>query len=55
MDEEAKKRIADFFTAEELVEFLGVTTMAVIEAFPDDLLEVLDELYDLMEYHCDRP
>lgn len=51
MDEETKNRIADFFDAGELAEYLGITTRQIIDAFPDELEEALDEIEELMEFH----
>jgi hypothetical protein len=51
MDEETKKRIADFFDAGELAEYLGVTSLDIIEAFPVEVEDALEEINELMEYH----
>jgi hypothetical protein len=50
MDEEIKKRIADYFEPHELVEYLKqITTLDIIEAFPEVLEEALDDIEELMD------
>ena len=55
MDEETKNRIADFFDAGELAEYLGITARDIIDAFPEEVEDVLDDIEELMEYHHDHP
>jgi hypothetical protein len=50
MDEELRKAIADYFDAGEFAEFIGVTTMDLINAFPDEVETVMDDILELMEY-----
>lgn len=50
MDKETKERIADYFDAWDLVEYLGFSTMQIIEAFEEDLEERLDQIEELMEF-----
>lgn len=53
MDDETRNRIADFFEAWELAEYLKLDTLALIVAFEDDVLDKLDDIEELMEYHHD--
>lgn len=48
MDEETKKRIADFFEPWDLAEYLGITTLEIIEAFEDKVEEALDDIEELI-------
>lgn len=50
MDEETKKRIADYFDPWDLVEYLGVSTMQIIEAFEEEYESRLEEIEDLIEF-----
>jgi hypothetical protein len=51
MDEETKNRIADYFDAWELVDFLSsrISTRDIIDAFEDDIEDLLDEIEEEME------
>lgn len=46
--EELRKAIADYFDAGDFAEFIGVSTEEIIEAFPDKVEEVMDEILELM-------
>ena len=48
--EEVVKAINDYFTPDQLVEYLGLTTEDLTAAFPDELADRLDELLFVMEY-----
>lgn len=48
MDKEKKAMIADYFTAAELVEYLGVTSEYIVELFEEEIEEVLDDIDELM-------
>lgn len=48
MNEELRKAIADFFDAGDFAEFIGVTTEDLINAFPDEVDEALDDIKELM-------
>lgn len=48
MDEELRKAIADYFDPNDFAEFIGVTTLQLIEAFPDEVEESLDDIKDMM-------
>lgn len=50
MDELIKQRIADYFEAYDLVEYLGVSTMQIIEAFEEEIEAKLDAIEELMEF-----
>lgn len=48
MNEELRKAIADYFDPGDFAEFIGVTTLELIEAFEDEVEDVLDEVLELM-------
>lgn len=48
MDEELKKRLADFFESWELAELLRLDSLALIDAFEDEVEDALDDLEELM-------
>jgi hypothetical protein len=48
MDEELKKRIADYFYGHELVEFLQIPVEDIIDAFEDRILEAIDDVEEMM-------
>lgn len=45
MTEDFKNRIADYFDAFDLVDLLGITTMDIVEAFP----EIMEDNEDMLE------
>jgi hypothetical protein len=49
LDKETKERLADYFTAAELVELLGVDVRLIVDAFEEEIEEALDDLEDIME------
>jgi hypothetical protein len=49
MDTETKRRIEDFFTGTELVDFLCIDVSEIIERFEDEVESVLDEIEELMQ------
>jgi hypothetical protein len=51
---EVKDRIADFFEASELVDFLRISVEDVIEAFEEDIEEAIDDIEDMMGVKHDR-
>jgi hypothetical protein len=48
MDNDTKQRIADYFDPWDLVEYLGLTTEEIIEAFEDTIEERLASVEELM-------
>lgn len=52
MNDETKKRLADYFTAAQLIEYLeGVELVdvdTILDVFEEEILEELDELEELM-------
>lgn len=48
MDNDTKQRIADYFDPWELIEYLGVSTADIIEAFENEVEEKLTEVEELM-------
>jgi hypothetical protein len=50
MDEMLRRAICDYFEAGDFAEYIGVTVDDLIEAFPDEVDDALDELKELMEY-----
>lgn len=51
LDKEAKQRIIDYFDAWDLVEFLGISTEDVVDAFEAEIEERLDDIEEMMEYN----
>lgn len=50
MDDNFKKALADFFTAQELVDFLEIPVEDIIELFEEDIKDFEDDLKDEMNY-----
>lgn len=50
MDEELRKAICDYFDAGDFAEYIGVTVDDLINAFPDEVEDALDEIKELMEW-----
>jgi hypothetical protein len=50
MDDMLRRAICDYFEAGDFAEYIGVTVDDLINAFPDEVDEALDELKELMEY-----
>lgn len=48
ISKEVKARIADFFEASDLVDFLQLKVEDVIDAFEDDVEEALDDIEDMI-------
>lgn len=48
LDKDVKARIADYFEAWDLVDFLQVSIEDVINAFEDEIEESLDDVEELM-------
>ncbi|HEY6019556.1 MAG TPA: hypothetical protein VIY48_06535 [Candidatus Paceibacterota bacterium] len=46
-----RKSICDFFDVGDFAEFLGITVDDLIEAFPDNVDDVLDDVKELMQYN----
>lgn len=46
--EELRKAIADYFDAGDFAEFIGVSTLDLIDAFPKEVEDVLDEITEIM-------
>lgn len=44
LDRETRKRIEDFFTGTELVDFLQIDVEDVVDAFEDTVEELIDEI-----------
>lgn len=53
INKEIKKRLADYFEPEELVNYLGLTAEDLIDAFEADVEEALDDLEDIMGFSDD--
>jgi hypothetical protein len=54
VDKEFKERLADFFEADELVEYLVIPVEDIVEAFEDKILECLDDIEELMGIRRDN-
>lgn len=50
MDDMLRRAICDYFEAGDFAEYIGVTVDDLINAFPDEVEDALDELKELMEY-----
>jgi hypothetical protein len=50
MDDMLRRAICDYFEAGDFAEYIGITVDDMIEAFPDEVDDVLDELKELMGY-----
>jgi hypothetical protein len=50
MDEMLRRAICDYFEAGDFAEYIGVTVDDLINAFPDEVDDALDEIKELMEY-----
>lgn len=50
MDDMLRKAICDYFDVGDFAEYIGVTVDDLIEAFPDEVDDALDDLKELMEY-----
>lgn len=48
MDEELRKIISDYFDAGDFAEFIGLKTDQLIEEFPDEVEDALDDIKELM-------
>lgn len=50
MDEEYKKRLADYFTSAELVDLLGVPTAELVDLLEDYILDNKEDLDEYLNY-----
>lgn len=50
LDQETKDRIADYFDAWQLVEYLGIPTSEIIDAFEEEIEDKLLAIEELMEF-----
>lgn len=50
LDKETRNRLADYFTAVELVELLGIEVTDFIDAFEVEIEDALDDLEEIMGY-----
>lgn len=48
MEQEVKKRVADFFESWELAEFLRIPAEEFVEAFEDEIENSLEDIEELM-------
>jgi hypothetical protein len=48
MDKDTKDRIIDYFDPWDLVEYLGLSTEDIVEAFEDTIEEKLEAIEELM-------
>lgn len=55
MNDELRKAIADYFDAGDFAEFIGIDTMDLINAFPEEVEDVLDDILELMGADDDVP
>lgn len=47
-DEELRKAIADYFDASDFAEFIGVTVEDLMDAFPVEVDECLEDIKEIM-------
>lgn len=50
MDEELRKAIDDYFDVGEFAEFIGIKTRDIIDNFPDEVDDALDDIKDMMQF-----
>jgi hypothetical protein len=50
MDDMLRRAICDYFEAGDFAEYIGITVDDMIEAFPDEVDDALEELKELMEW-----
>lgn len=50
IDEMLRAAICDYFEAGDFASYIGVTVDDLIEAFPDEVDDVLDDIKELMDY-----
>lgn len=48
LDKETRERIADFFDAAELVDFLQLKTSDIVDAFELEIEDALDDVEDMI-------
>lgn len=48
MDRETKDRIADYFDAADLIDFLQIPTAQIVEDYEEEITEALEEIEELM-------
>ena len=48
LDRETRKRIEDFFTGTELVDFLQIDVEEIVDAFEDKIEEYLDDIEEFI-------
>ncbi len=53
MTDELRKAICDYFDPGEFAELVGVKVEDLIDAFPEEVEECLDELLEIMEWKDD--
>lgn len=49
LDKETRDRIADYFDAADLVDFLQVATSDIVDAFELEIEEALDDIEELID------
>lgn len=51
MDEELSKIIIDYFDPGDFAEFIGITTAQLLEEFPDEVEDAIDEIKEIIQIH----
>lgn len=54
MDDELRKAIADYFDAGDFAEFIGVDTLDLIEAFPKEVEDALEDIKEIMGLRTEK-
>jgi hypothetical protein len=50
LDEMLRAAICDYFEAGDFASYIGVTVADLIEAFPNEVEDALDDIKEIMEY-----
>jgi Zn-dependent oligopeptidase len=50
LNKETRERIADYFDAADLIDFLQIETEDVVDAFEPEIEEALEEIEELIQY-----
>ena len=54
LDKETRNRIADYFDAADLVDFLGIKTEDVVDAFEVEIEDLFEDIEDMIGMRKER-
>lgn len=54
LDKETRERIADYFDAADLVDFLQIKTADIVDAFEPEIEEALDDIEEMIGLRRDN-